>query len=118
MLARVGCYQTLARTSPRPVHPSVSSPRMRRKLYVGGGFTLLSDGTSANCVAVWDGTAWSALGTSPSPANGFNTVVNALLEYNGKLYAGGGFSTFANGTVRGERERHVRVRAQAISPQQ
>ncbi len=55
-------------------------------LYTGGYFT--SAGTvSANHIARWDGTQWSAL------ANGVNAAVHAIaLDSTGSLYAGGGFT--------------------------
>jgi hypothetical protein len=55
-------------------------------LYVGGYFT--SAGTvSANHIARWDGTQWSAL------AKGLNAAVHAIaLDSTGSLYAGGEFT--------------------------
>jgi hypothetical protein len=62
-------------------------------IYAGGNFTT-AGGTSANRLAKWDGTSWSAVGT------GVNSTVNAL-AYDGstpqKLYIGGSFTDF-NGT--------------------
>ena len=56
-------------------------------LYAGGSFTT-AGGTSANYVAKWNGTSWSALGT------GMNTWVTALAtDSAGNLYAGGLFTT-------------------------
>ena len=64
-------------------------------LYVGGRFDSAS-GVSANHIARWDGTSWSALGA------GMNTYVNALAEYDGgsgsALYVGGEF-LIADGIV-------------------
>ncbi len=61
-------------------------------LYVGGRFTS-AGGNSANNIAKWDGTSWSALG---SPTNGVSVgstqSVNALLVNGSDLYVGGGFS--------------------------
>ncbi|MDP2937139.1 MAG: Ig-like domain repeat protein [Dehalococcoidia bacterium] len=68
-------------------------------LYAGGTFTRLGDasdaggaaaagGISANNVARWDGSAWSALGS------GVDSSVNALAtDGSGNLYAGGSFTT-------------------------
>jgi trimeric autotransporter adhesin len=67
------------------------------KLYVGGLFTTLSDGTSTNRIAAWDGSAWSTLASGAS--NGVGGAVNSLTEYNGKLYAGGGFTLLGDGTT-------------------
>ncbi len=57
------------------------------ELYVGGCFNNAS-GVSANYIAKWNGTSWSAVGS-----NTFDNTVNALCVYNGELYAGGSFST-------------------------
>ncbi len=57
------------------------------KLIAGGSFGS-AGGMSANDIAAWDGTSWSALGT------GFNGMkVAALAVYNNKLIAGGSFFT-------------------------
>jgi hypothetical protein len=57
---------------------------------VGGGFTT-AGGVSANCIARWNGTSWSALGS------GTNYTVEALATLpNGDLVAGGQF-TIAGG---------------------
>ncbi len=56
-------------------------------LYAGGGFNA-AGGVSANYIAKWNGTAWSALGT------GMNGIVYALAcDSSGSLYAGGGFTS-------------------------
>jgi hypothetical protein len=61
-------------------------------LYVGGNFTT-AGGNSANYIAQWNGTSWSAMGT------GMNGEVDALTVYYGGggkgnvLYAGGNFTT-------------------------
>jgi len=54
-------------------------------LYVGGSFTN-AGGVSANSVALWDGSAWHALGT------GLGGQVTGLAAYGGYIYAGGGFT--------------------------
>ena len=59
------------------------------KLIAGGGFTVIG-GVSANYIASWDGSSWSALGT------GMNSAVYAFTFYNNRLIAGGGF-TMAGG---------------------
>jgi hypothetical protein len=60
-------------------------------LYAGGDFTD-AEGTSANYIAKWNGSAWSALGS------GMNSYVYALaVDGNGNVYAGGYFTT-AGGT--------------------
>ena len=55
-------------------------------LYAGGSFTTAGGG-SANYIAKWDGTAWSALGS------GLNNTVSALAVISSNLYVGGSFTT-------------------------
>jgi trimeric autotransporter adhesin len=55
-------------------------------LYIGGAFTIAGSAT-ANHVAKWDGTNWSALGL------GMNSNVCALAVSGTNLYAGGWFTT-------------------------
>ncbi len=56
-------------------------------LYAGGGFTTAGE-VSADYIAKWDGTSWSALGS------GMNDWVSALTcDSAGNLYAGGWFTT-------------------------
>jgi hypothetical protein len=55
-------------------------------LYVGGQFTTAGS-VSANRIAKWDGTSWSALGTGIN-----NTVLALAVDKFGNLYAGGGFT--------------------------
>ncbi|MEN9846369.1 MAG: hypothetical protein RIS36_1516, partial [Pseudomonadota bacterium] len=62
-------------------------------LYAGGGFTT-AGGTTANYIAKWNGTSWSALGT------GMDSGVYALtVDSSGNLYAGGWFTTAGGTTV-------------------
>jgi len=56
------------------------------KLIAAGMFTA-ADGVTANYIASWDGTSWSALGA------GMNNRVFALTVYNNQLIAGGDFTT-------------------------
>jgi hypothetical protein len=56
------------------------------KLIAGGTFTS-AGGVGANCVAAWDGSAWSPMGS------GMDDVVHALAVYDNKLIAGGEFFT-------------------------
>jgi len=60
------------------------------KLIAAGYFTV-AGGTSANNIAAWDGSSWSALGS------GMNDHVLALTVYDNKLIAAGYF-TVAGGT--------------------
>ena len=73
-----------------PIHAAVVGGG---NLYVGGGFTAANGGVLANYIAVWNGSAWSTLGS------GMNHLVHALV-WDGtaqRLYAGGYFTT-AGGT--------------------
>jgi trimeric autotransporter adhesin len=68
------------------------------KLFVGGHFWTLGDGTtSAKSIAAWDGGTWSNLTVGSS--NGVSGVVNTLSVFGGKLYVGGEFSTLGDGTT-------------------
>lgn len=58
-------------------------------LYAGGLFNS-AGGNPANCIARWDGTSWSALGT------GVDDVVDALASSGENLFVGGHF-TVADG---------------------
>ena len=60
-------------------------------LYAGGDFTT-AGAITANYIAKWDGTNWSALGS------GMNGGVDALTVGGNELYAGGNFTT-AGGKV-------------------
>jgi hypothetical protein len=61
------------------------------ELIVGGWFNTAGDDL-VNSIAAWDGTGWSHMGTgiTSSPQH---AIVYALAVYNGKLVAGGGFTT-------------------------
>lgn len=67
-------------------------------LVVAGNFTMAGNVPTKN-IAIWDGAAWSALGTG-SAIGTYPTSINALAVYDGKLYVGGNFSfTASNGTA-------------------
>jgi cysteine-rich repeat protein len=66
-------------------------------LYAGGGFTT-AGGLSANHIARWDGTNWSALGSGMSGGGCGDDVRALAVSGSGDLYAGGGFTT-ADGVV-------------------
>jgi len=64
-------------------------------VYAGGNFTT-AGGMSANCIALWNGSHWSALG---SGMGGSVPRIDALaVDGSGDVYAGGGFTT-AGGKV-------------------
>ncbi len=58
-------------------------------LYAAGNFAV-AGGISANNIAKWDGSQWSALGGAS--ATGLNNGVGALVVFDGSLFAGGGFT--------------------------
>lgn len=68
-------------------------------VYAGGQFTTAynnnSSSVGASRIARWNGTAWSALGTSVG--NGLDSYVNAIAVSGGDVYAGGDFTTAYNG---------------------
>ena len=63
-------------------------------VYVGGSFNVIGT-VSANNIAKWDGSAWSALGT------GMDGGVSALAVSGTDLYAGGVFTNAGGVTVNG-----------------
>jgi hypothetical protein len=68
------------------------------KLYVGGSFTTLGDGsTSANRIASWNGSAWSNL--TIHNTNGVGESVYALAVFNSKLYVGGQYWTLGDTSI-------------------
>ena len=58
-------------------------------LFMVGSFTL-AGGVSANCVGLWDGSHWSALGSDHS-VNG--TISEMVSDGQGGVFVGGAFST-------------------------
>ena len=67
-------------------------------LYVGGSFTKLSDGaTIASGIAMWNGTAWSAL--LANTKTGVNNAVYALMLLGSTLYVGGSFTKLDDGVT-------------------
>jgi hypothetical protein len=61
-------------------------------VYVGGDFTSVG-ALSANYIAMWDGSAWSALGT------GLNGIVRTIEVEGGNVYVGGDFSLAGGSTA-------------------
>jgi len=66
-------------------------------LYAGGSFTM-AGGITANRIAQWNGSGWSALGSGFEGVNGVNPRINALAVSGSELYVGGFFRT-AGGTA-------------------
>jgi hypothetical protein len=68
------------------------------KLYAGGAFTNLGDGTTAaKNIAAFDGTAWTTLPCTSSV--GVTGDVYALAEFSGNLILGGAFTTLGSGSA-------------------
>ncbi|MBF9143304.1 T9SS type A sorting domain-containing protein [Hymenobacter properus] len=65
-------------------------------VYIGGSFTAAGN-VPANCLAHWDGTAWSAMGTgvATNPSGALSVTALAMAP-NGDVYAGGAFSQIGN----------------------
>jgi hypothetical protein len=61
-------------------------------LYAGGLFTS-AGGKSANCIAKWNGSSWSPLGSGVSDGDAYGPYVSALAMSGSTLYAGGDFTT-------------------------
>ncbi len=57
---------------------------------IAGG-TCLSQYGGADCIARFDGETWNSLGAGVSGAHYPTPIVNALTNYEGNLYVGGGF---------------------------
>jgi trimeric autotransporter adhesin len=75
------------------VHTVVRAPN--GDIYIGGEFTRAGD-VLANNIARWDGSRWRAVGTIVGGPNGVNGPVYAIaIAANGRIYAGGSFTTAA-----------------------
>ena len=73
-------------------------------VYVGGSFSDVNNNgtilTAADCIAKWDGSNWSALGSNGAGNGSLNHYVNALAVSGTNLYVGGKFKDISNnGTV-------------------
>lgn len=60
-------------------------------LYVGGPFTDAGGNADADRIASWNGSSWSALGSSSASTQISNGAVFAIAYATGKVYAGGTF---------------------------
>jgi hypothetical protein len=64
-------------------------------IYVGGGFTNVAGIATADYLARWNGTAWSAVGSDGSGGGALNGFVNALAVTCNNVYVGGQFTDAA-----------------------
>lgn len=67
-------------------------------LYVGGGYINAAGIPQADSLAKWNGTSWSALGSSANGLDGAfgpSTQILDMLVLNDRLYVGGAFATVA-----------------------
>ena len=63
-------------------------------VYAGGGFSADGGPMTANIIARWDGSQWTALGGGIQGTPYYNAYVNAIAtDSRGNLYVGGRFST-------------------------
>lgn len=63
-------------------------------LYIGGSFTSI-DGVSANNIAQWNGTAWSALGIGTD-----NRIYTIAIDNENNIYVGGVFTSAGGSAIR------------------
>ncbi len=84
-----GGWNHLGETGPSALNGHVTAMNADTKsaLYLGGSFTNAGGIAAADRIAKWDGTKWSALGTTPLG----NGSVFAIETHAGKVYAGGNF---------------------------
>src|SRR5258708_4753594 len=61
-------------------------------VYIGGGFTVVGDVT-ANNIAKWNGSSWTALGSGMGGGSPYGPYVSALAVSGSNVYAGGLFTT-------------------------
>ncbi|MBW7918314.1 MAG: hypothetical protein H3C52_03295 [Anaerolineales bacterium] len=66
-------------------------------VYVGGSFTNANGIASADYIAKWDGTNWSALGSNGAGNGSLDYTVYAIVVSGSDLYVGGGFENVNNG---------------------
>jgi hypothetical protein len=65
------------------------------KVFVGGNFNTAGI-VSANNIAKWDGSTWSAMGSGITPIAG--TLVSALASFGNDVFAGGSFTSAGDKT--------------------
>lgn len=68
------------------------------EIYVGGTFDLLSDGTTVNYAAKWNGSQWSALPCGDGSV-GLNSFVYTIAVSGTDIYFGGDFTKLGNSTT-------------------
>jgi hypothetical protein len=61
------------------------------KIYAGGDFTDCNGVVEADCIAVWNGSAWAAVGDPPAAAAALTSVRDMAFDSTGKLYIVGQF---------------------------
>lgn len=65
-------------------------------LYVGGSFTNAGGDADADYLAVWDGSAFSAIGVPNTGAASITAIYDLEFDQNGLLYIAGDFTNLAN----------------------
>jgi hypothetical protein len=71
------------------------------ELYVGGVFTT-AGGVNTNCIAKWNGSNWTSVGSGISTINtGTVTFIRTMMVYNNELYVGGSFNLAGGVNVNG-----------------
>lgn len=65
-------------------------------IYAGGSFTNCHGVAAADHIAVWDGSAWAAVGTPLGAASVITTVWCFVFDSEGNLYIGGDFTDWAS----------------------
>jgi len=85
------------------------------ELYAGGFFTT-AGGVTADCIAKWDGSGWSPVGSGLSEAgmHAFSYHINSLVFYNSALYVGGDFDSIGGARARGIARRYKSVWGTAV----
>jgi hypothetical protein len=71
------------------------------RIFVGGQFTDANGSRLADNLVAFDGTSWSALGSNGAGDGAINATVDALLPFDGALYAGGNFTSAGGNALAG-----------------